>query len=172
MALSNFDIKHVLDELGIKTIIIRYEELFNTKPADLLRRDHIIFFGYPDNIGHWTALFNKGNKIEFFDPYGFYPDEQWKYIENKQHQKPPEKILSKLLEKLIQMGYQVTYNPYNVQGYLVQHSFGPIEKELSRNECGELIILRLLLKQLSNREFYEYIKKLGPIQVYCILFCS
>jgi hypothetical protein len=63
-------------------------------------------------------------------------------------------------------------NPYNVQGYLVQHSFGPIEKELSRNECGELIILRLLLKRLSNREFYEYIKKLGPIQVYCILFCS
>ena len=52
MALSNFDIKHVLYELGIKTIIIRYEELFNNKPVDLLRRDHIIFFGYPDNIGH------------------------------------------------------------------------------------------------------------------------
>jgi hypothetical protein len=63
------------------------------------------------------------------------------------------------------MGYHTSYNHYDLQNYLIHHSIGKLEKKLSENECGEIVILRLLFKELNDKEFFEFAKNLHPDEI-------
>ncbi|MCS7318132.1 MAG: hypothetical protein NZZ41_07515 [Candidatus Dojkabacteria bacterium] len=165
MALSNFDIAAILDKLDIPYRIIRYEELANIQPQDIPKTNWILYFGYPGDLGHWTLIYTKGKTVHFYDPYGIHPDGQWNKIYNTFNRDPPEHYLSKLLHELRNMGYHTSYNHYDLQNYLIHHSIGKLEKKLSENECGEIVILRLLFKELNDKEFFEFAKNLHPDEI-------
>jgi hypothetical protein len=161
--LSNIEIESVLEKFHIPAKVIQYRELPHwTNHLDQLSL--VIFFGFPGNIGHWCSLWKDDGWYHFFDPYGGSPDSQWKFVYNKYKEKPPPKYLSKFLSNK-----PVRYNPYNIQGYLVDHAIGPVSKYLAESECGELNILRLILKSWSDSLFFDLIKKMPAKDIYKII---
>jgi len=164
--LSNKELEFFLDRYNIPGHVILYREL-----PDYLKKleeddtlSLIIFFGFPGNIGHWCALWiDKDGYYHFFDPYGNPPDAQWQFVYNEYKESRPAPILSNYLKFK-----KFRYNPYNIQGYLIDKSFGPITKEIAESSCGELIILRLTLKDIPDKVFFELIKTMKPQDVYFI----
>jgi hypothetical protein len=71
----------------------------------------------------------------------------------------PTHILSGIIIKFTNNGYKFSYNPYNIQCNL-KDAF------LADNECGELVILRILNEHLSNKDFADYCMKLGGFQIF------
>ena len=63
--------------------VIAYHLLKDYDSIENLLKVHgaiILLYETKQNFGHYTALFyNKANQLEFFDSYGFKPDEELKY---------------------------------------------------------------------------------------------
>ncbi|MCS7318245.1 MAG: hypothetical protein NZZ41_08085, partial [Candidatus Dojkabacteria bacterium] len=55
------------------------------------------------------------------------------------------------------------YNKYNIQGEFINLSKN---KTVAENECGELVVYRIMNKNLSDLEFYEKCMKVGPEKIF------
>jgi len=133
-----------------KAKLLVYDELVNYKNINDLLEPYgavIILYVYEINnnseIGHWTCLFmNPSTKIvEFFDSYGYKPDEERKFI--------PKNIwknfyLSNILNTISKnKEVLIEYNQYDYQG----RSYKDVAT------CGRWVGMRILLKHLTNKEF-------------------
>jgi hypothetical protein len=162
--ISNVELEHVMDKFNINCRVIRYEELPENFDEILEGTCFIIFFGFPDQIGHWCAIWkDKDGYLHFFDPYGSPPDKQWPELINPYNEKPPPFYLSKFLH-----GKLWRYNPFNIQGYLIDRAIKPITKELAESSCGSLVILRLVLKNWSDKQFFNLIKQMPTKEIFFI----
>jgi hypothetical protein len=162
--LSNVELEAFVNKFNIRCKVIRYEEL----PSYYSHLDEgrclILFFGFPNQIGHWCAIWkDKDGYLHFFDPYGQMPDEQWKDLINPSRLKPPPFYLSNYLR-----GKLWRYNPFNVQGYLIERAIKPVTREIAESSCGSLVIIRLLLKDWSDRNFFELIKQMPTKEILMI----
>ena len=92
------------------------------------------------NNGHWVGLIRRGNEIDFFDSYGYNIDEQEKFITNENVKYETGQNYKYLLFLLKNSGYKINYSKYKLQG---KHTL----------TCGRFVSLRLLNKNLNNREF-------------------
>lgn len=144
---SNLELK---ERLGRDIKIIKYTELKKYKDIDELLGQNgecIILYETSKNIGHWVCCFKRGNNIiSFFDSLGLKPDDQFHEISIKFRKdigiKRP--CLTYLLSDT---NKKVEWNEYQLQ------SFDP-----SVSTCGRWCVLRLRMKHLTPKQFYELFK--------------
>jgi hypothetical protein len=155
-AMDNFEISKVLDKFNIQYRIIPYEKVDTIDPKI---PNWIILFYYPgSNIGHWTCMlfYPRSKRMLFFDPFAFKPDQQWDFIDNKLNFPKPKFLLSKMIiPKLQAQGWKLEVNKYNIQDKFIDRS----KNVITENMCGELVVLRIIYRGMSSRDFYEYITK-------------
>ena len=103
----------------------------------------ILLFETKRNFGHWTALFYRDaskTSIEFFDSYGFKPDEELNYAK---YDNTP--FLTQLLEK---SNLQMIYNTKRLQTFA--HEI---------NTCGRWTSLRIVFRNTPLDEFQRLFLK-------------
>lgn len=126
--------------------IILYEELYKKTPQQILNMLPLAILYQPHkenpNIGHWTLLHKVNNTIEFFDPYGFKPDGEFKVMSYKQPH-----YIAQLLLKLMQTGAKISYSPYNFQ-----------DRTPGINTCGRHIIVRNMFSNYDIDKYYNGIQ--------------
>lgn len=92
------------------------------------------------NYGHWVCFFEKENgNIEYFDSYGYFPDDELEFI-NEKFRKENGEWHSELLRKLYNSGRKIEYNDYRLQGP-------------KTSTCGRWCALRINHKDMSIEEF-------------------
>jgi hypothetical protein len=144
-ALSDEDIE---DLLGEDIFICVYPYLNEVEHIDQIFDDKgrcmLLFNTVDDSTGHWVCLSKKGNRIDFFDPYGLKPDEPMKWLtETKRDDLDMEtKQLTKLLKS---SGYQVYYNNFEFQS------------DKNSNTCGRHCCARLLYLNYDLDQYYQFI---------------
>jgi hypothetical protein len=143
-ALSNTEILEIING---KANLISYTNIHKYKNLDHLLGKYdacVILYELRPSYGHWCCIFKlDDNTVEFFDPYGIWPDKQKKYIDKKYLKESNQKYpyLTKLM---IDSPYVLTYNHYPFQ-----------QKKKGVNSCGRWCAIRLLLRILSLDKFIK-----------------
>lgn len=141
--LSDTDILKLMDG---KATILKYSQLNNFKSLEHVLYPYgvtLILYENEPNFGHWTCLIKGPGFIEFFDPYGKFPDHWIDKIPQPFRTESGQsyKYLSHLF-----LDYEgedeITYNEYKFQ-----HIGDGIKN------CGRWCVLRAELKELTLEEF-------------------
>jgi hypothetical protein len=147
-SLSNDDIQAILDP---DTKILSYPDFGTMETVDEafdeLGRCVFLFLTQSPTVGHWMCMFKRKGHVEYFDSYGGKPDSQrnWLSKEKLQELGEEEPLLTELLKR---SGYPVFYNTY------------PYQKDRDDiNTCGRWCVARLILKDLSNLQFYNAVRQ-------------
>ena len=93
--------------------------------------------------GHWCTLFKRGNILEFFNPYGGYPDNTLNFITKKFRDSSNQNYtyLSKLL---LECPYELEYNEHKFQ-----------KMNINTKTCGRHCAIRLYFRELSLENYYD-----------------
>ena len=152
--LSDSDVRHLL---GHSTSIMTYPQLASAhKIQDVMdSRGRVVLLYLTTSFtnGHWTTVFTRPNdEIEFFDPYGGAPDEQFDWIPDSIEEALGQttRYLGRLLDEASEDGYVVRYNP---------HKFQQMKRDV--NSCGRWVAVRLIYSHLSLDQFKALIDKSG-----------
>lgn len=146
-ALSDGDIQSYLPDVKI----YMYSDLGNYRTIEdiLPNRDSYVIVLYQDseNTGHWTCMLRQDNIVEFFDPYGKYPDTQLRWVDNdiREDLGITDKFISNLFNN---SKLKIVYNtaPY-------QHESNKV------NTCGRHVVYRLLNRNLKLKDYHKYFKE-------------
>jgi len=148
--LGDDDIQGILEP---DTEIFTYPELYDKNHIDEVFDDkgRAIMLYLTDNpqTGHWVGIIKKGNTIEMYDPYAYKPDTQPaklntpKELNTSQGQNYP-----KFTEMVKGAGYNLIYNKKRRQ---------PVKSNI--NTCGRHTLTRLLLHNLSLKEYNTFMDK-------------
>lgn len=154
----SFSDKDMMRLVEGKANLVTYPEIKNYKSIDQLLGKHracIILYvqkDKPEVYGHWCCIFERldvPKLINFFDPYGFFPDAALNWNSDKKNDELGQEapFLSLLIMKALDK-YNFVYSNYKIQS-------------LSKNNniCGRVVGLRLNFREFSNREFYELLTK-------------
>jgi hypothetical protein len=149
-SLSNFDIHKMIPTLKIVSYpdLLKYSHIDDA--LDEKGRLMILYLTQDKFTGHWISLLKKGNKIEFFDPYGnLKPDEESKWISDSKLEEfgQDTHYLTKLLKE---SGYRITYSKVPFQSE---------NKDIAT--CGRWTTARLYFKHLSLPEFTQMVLDSG-----------
>ena len=154
-ALSDDDINKILEP---DTKVQPYRVLDKMSHIDevfgVLNRAVLLYSTTSQNEGHWVGMIKKGDRIEFFDSYGFKPDTQQTKLGNHINNKAYEQHDNDLTRLLKESGYKVYYNT---------HPFQDIHKpEIAT--CGRWVALRLHYYKKTLNAFYNMVKnsKMNP----------
>jgi hypothetical protein len=147
--------KEVLKLINGKANLILYPDLYKYETIDEILEPYgacILLFEAKPNYGHWCCIFKvNDNLLEFFNPYGGYPDDSLEYIPMRfrvvSHQYYPH--LSWLM---INSPYELSYNEYEFQKH------GKYIKS-----CGRWCALRLNCRYMSLDDFHSFIEKTKTI---------
>ena len=155
IALSNGDIYKLLDG---KCNILTYPELTKYDDIDSAMGKYkalVLLYLSKQNYGHWICVFQRNNNtIEFFDPYGFFPDDELQFIPEHFREVSGQKYphLTYLLAKC---KYQkIEYNNTRLQ-----------KLENNVNTCGRWCVVRLMLRNISIEKFVKKFKIDGDSKV-------
>jgi len=148
-ALGDDDITKILGH----TSILTYPDLNDitdiTQIFDKDGRCVLLFLTEDEQTGHWTGLLRNANTIEYFDPYGYAPDADRKWLSrDKLRELDQERpVLTKLLRD---SGMKVYFNTYGFQA----------DRE-DVNTCGRWVVSRLLLRKLTLPQFKKRVDDSG-----------
>jgi len=157
----------IMNALEGKSKIVSYNEISKFRNLDDLLQPYdsvVLLYTTKENFGHWITIFKVGKRaVEFFDPYGYYPDDElelipdeWKYSGHSGEEFP---YLSRLLDE---SGYQVIYNGWQLQGF---------KKDI--NTCGRWCVLRNILKQMRLDDFVKlFLNQRNPPDFYPTIMLS
>jgi hypothetical protein len=147
IALSN---KDLLQLVNGQANVVTYPQLVNVNNLDQILQPYgacFLLYESRPKYGHWCALLKtqdeKGSLIEFFDPYGGFPDSQRKYIEPLFRERSGQSI-PHLTWLLYNSPYDLSYNEYQFQKH-----------DKNVRDCGRWCVLRILLKDLSLNQFQQ-----------------
>lgn len=153
VSLSNFEL---MDLVNNQSNLITYDKLANVNSIDQILNPYgacIILFLTKENYGHWCCLFKINDKLlEFFDPYGYMPDEELQFSNgNKQP------LLTKLL---LRSKYDISYNHYRFQ-----------KMKPDVKTCGRHVAIRLLCRDLNLDQYIKFIKssRYNPDEIVTLL---
>lgn len=150
VALSNVDICNLLNK---KSNLVLYPNLYKYNNLDQVLGKYgacVILFEARPNYGHWVCIFKLNNStIEFFNPYGGYPDDSLDHIPDDFRDKTNQcyPYLSKLI---LDSPYELTYNEFDFQ-----------EKKGEIKTCGRHCVVRLSLRNLSLYKYKDLLDKLS-----------
>lgn len=135
-------------ELSNGTRILKYSELNNYRSLDELLKPYksaVILYEFKENYGHWVAIIDHGNEIEFFDSYGYKPDYQIKFC-------------NKLLRGKFGLNYILTELLYN-SGKDIIYNNHPLQSNNSKiSTCGRYCAFRVAMKHLKLNKFLNLFK--------------
>lgn len=154
------------NKLNGQVKIITYPELINYNTIEELLEPFgrvIILYLQKENFGHWTTIFYQGpNKIEHFDSYGYFPDDELNfkidpYFRKVNHMEYP--LLSLLLYEAFDR-FEMTFNQYKFQS-----------KKNDIATCGNHCIVRLWNQDLLLDDYKDlmYSTKFTPDELVTIL---
>jgi len=142
VALSNHDIMKLLDG---EVNIILYPDLHKFKTLDDILEPYgacILLFEAKPKYGHWVCIFKENDKtIEFFNPYGGYPDDSLLSI-NKEFRKKSNQQYPILSQLLYDSPYNLTYNEFQFQ-----------RRAPDIKTCGRHCVFRIMNRDLP---LYQY----------------
>lgn len=144
----DLDTDDILKITNGKCEVIAYHELQKYKSIpQLLEKFGAVILLYEttkENFGHFTALYyNNENKLEFFDSYGFRPDEELKYADYNLEFGVP--FLSKLIKDYESGGKKIVVADKQVQVF-----------KDDVNTCGRWTAFRIRYRMiLTLKQFYE-----------------
>lgn len=145
-ALSNDDINKILDP---PTNVLTYPDLEKCATIDdafdSLGRCILLYLTNSETSGHWVCMWRKGQRINYFDSYGDPPELPREVVGGAFDQEEP--ILTRLLR---QSGCKVYYNTHPYQSDRADVA-----------TCGRWCVARLILKDNSDKRFYDIIKHSG-----------
>jgi hypothetical protein len=148
--LSDADIRKIL---GRDIKIITYPDLGKMgsidEAFDAKGRCIMLYLTENDTTGHWVCMLNKGNKIEFFDPYGDAPEKALESVseENREALGEDEPLLTRLFRA---SGKAIYYNTY------------PFQKEKRDvNTCGRHSVVRCLYAPYSLEKYKKVMDSSG-----------
>jgi hypothetical protein len=148
--LSNQDISSLLSN---NVNIVLYPNLHKYDNIDHLIGKYdacVILFESQPQYGHWCCIFKvSDNLVEFFNPYGGWPDDSLQHI-NMEFRKKTNQYYPKLSELMIKSNYNLSYNEYAFQSH-------------SKNikTCGRHCVVRLLNKHLSLDDYVDYLDRIA-----------
>lgn len=152
-ALSGSDIMKLLNG---STKIIKYSDLENVYDLNTLLfgfNTCVILIMSKANYGHWVCLTRNGNTIEFFDSYGYPPDDPI-YFKNtsKYFRKINNQDYPHLTWLLIRAAdeYDIDYNELILQ-----------KTDPSISTCGRHVVCRIRNKRLNNYQHYDYLSSIN-----------
>lgn len=150
IALSDRDLRKLVNG---KASVILYPNLVKYNTIDEVLGPHeacFLLFEAKPHYGHWCLLFktNPGT-LEFFNPYGGYPDDSLNYIP-MHFRKVSNQYHTYLSYLLDDSKYELTYNEFAFQ-----------KKGPNTRTCGRWCALRLLLRYLTLYQFKELIDDLS-----------
>lgn len=129
------DIKNISKQFGFDIPIVIFP---NIKTINGHIIDQIILYRTKLFSGHWTLLFkNNDGNIEYFDSYGYFPDKALLFNGNALNKK------LKMELPIVNMLLKNIESEYNENDYQSNNS----------NTCGKWVLIRYLLKYMSNDEF-------------------
>lgn len=153
--LSDADLQVILNP---DTKIHKYDALYRVRHIDELL-DHLgrcilLYLTENERTGHWVALIKKGHTMEFFDPYGYFPDSQGANLGTPEHindafgQNHP-----RFLELVGNAGYDLRYNDE------------PLQKEaFDIATCGRHTATRLIFYKLDLPQYHRLMKELSSAE--------
>jgi hypothetical protein len=147
IALSNEEILQICNN---KANLLTYPELHKYNDINQCLGKYgavIILYETRKDYGHWVCVFKSAkNKLEFFDPYGLFPDEELKFI--------PEHF-----RKISNQQYpHLTYLLYK-SNYLIEYNDHKLQKKLKNiATCGRHVGLRILLRKYNIDQYASLFK--------------
>ena len=146
IALSNYDIYELLDD---RVNIILYPQIHQYKNIDQLLGPFqacVLLFEAKPKYGHWVCIFKLDPyTIEFFNPYGGFPDDSLLHI-NKIFRKESGQNYPLLSELLLNSPYKLTYNEFSIQ-----------RKNPNIKTCGRHCVVRLWYRDLSLYDYIDFL---------------
>lgn len=145
----------LLDLLRDRVSIVMYPDLHRARSLDEVMGPYgaaIILFESQPNYGHWCLIFRgaggDNDLVEFFNPYGGYPDDGLHHINREAPRFARETNQDKPYLSLLMMEspYRLSYNQYAFQ----RHGEGV-------RTCGRHCAARLMLRDLSLRNYKNWI---------------
>ena len=152
-AISGGDILKILNG---KTRIMKYSDLakINNINELLFGFDScVILILSKENYGHWVCITRHGKKLEFFDSYGFFIDDDDYF---KRTSKYCRKVFGQDYPHLTYLfltcdpEYEITYNEIRFQ---------KMSPKIST--CGRHVICRIMYKNLELYDYYNFLKSIG-----------
>ena len=143
-ALSDKDLMKLCDG---KVNIVKYSELYDyDKLSDLFKDNSlIILYENKENEGHWCCMIRRGQLVEFFDPYGIFPDQELKWLKNgEKFKKSSKQDFPRLSQLMEESPYQLSFN---------QHKFQKMGAGI--NTCGRFCAVRIAFKDLPLNKFQK-----------------
>lgn len=116
-----------------------YHELDNIKDIDELFENHLavmLLYETDKDFGHWVVLNKFSDHIEFFDPYGIFPDDELKQASYNLRIHDGE-VVPHLTHLLENQPLKVIYNKVKLQ---------QVFKDV--NTCGRHCALRTVLRDM------------------------
>ena len=161
-----FSDDNLRDIVENKAHILTYRDVMRCHHLNQVLGQHkaaIILYETKPGFGHWVALFQHSpGWVQFFDPYGYQPDAQLKFVPKSMGCHP---VLAQLFK---QAGVRCMWSPYKLQSQGQQIS-----------TCGRWAALRICLGNAFNPESFAALfmgqgQKLDPDSYVTLLtsFCS
>jgi hypothetical protein len=154
MALSDTELLKIVDG---RASVILYPNLINYKNIDEVlgpfRAAFILFcseYTPTKKFGHWCLVFQQDHGIiEFFNPYGGYPDDSLNYISPKV-QKESNQFHTTLSKLMLNSPYELSYNEF------------PFQKHGNEiKTCGRWCSVRLEFRAMDIYEFKKFIDNIS-----------
>ena len=144
--LSDSDVLKLVEN---KAKILVYSDLQKYDTLDEALGPHqaafLLYESQPD-YGHWTCIFRNDDYVEFFDPYGIFPDNELEWIPDN-FRKVSGQMYPQLSALLYKSPYDLEYNEHKFQ-----------KKGAGVNTCGRWSALRLVFRYLSLKDFAKLFK--------------
>ena len=130
-----------------------YRELRDITQIEQILKDNsvVILYENKPKRGHWICIIryikNNVPTLEFFDSYGFFPDDE-KNLISKEFLRNSNQKYNKIAELLLEASnrYNVEFNDYKLQ-----------KKSSDIATCGRHVISRIILKNLDIDEYHEFL---------------
>jgi len=165
-ALSNDDINRIMKG---RVKVMTYGQLTEFNTVDELLAPHgqvVILYESREGYGHWTCLFKRNAKeIEFFDSYGYVPDDELKMIP-KEFRQQSNQCRAHLSHLMADSHYAIHYN---------DHPFQSSKPGIST--CGKWCCFRMLNKKSDVDSFWNMVntqckeKKCTRDELVCQYIC-
>ena len=153
--------KNILKLLDGKTKIVLYPQLKKYKTLDQLLYPYdscVLLYMTKENFGHWCCVIKIDDKtVEFFDPYGTFPDDQLKMIP-EYFRKVSGQNYPHLTWLLYHSPYKLTYNHHKFQ-----------KNGADVQTCGRHCATRILLKEMPLKQYIELFKGANPDDIVTFL---
>lgn len=145
----------MMECVGQKTKIVRYRDLHKYKNIEALLYPHncfVLLYETKPQYGHWVCvILHDNNVIEFFDPYGYFIDDQLSFIDKKFRKKTNQNFpyISKLF---LESPYFIEWNNKQLQKLYKNNS-----------SCGRHVSLRINMRDMPLKEYQKILKTEGGL---------